>query len=186
MAILGHLQIRSQTTVIEVLRTAIKKGHMIITYCQLTSKGMKRFPFFQLTQTLYPNSARFPLCCFECSQPKCSQSPLQKLSCCTKRIILLHFFFFFFNKNPAFLKHQFGYQNCRCSTYHSMKAMAHGHLKVLQIYAEICLPCWWGACVCWKYSLPKEVKKKKMKGTKLTAYILMGYPQCLHKIHKLH
>lgn len=66
MAILGHLQIRSQTTVIEVLGTAIKRGHMIITYCQLTSKGMKRFPFFQLTQTLYPNSAKFPLCYFEC------------------------------------------------------------------------------------------------------------------------
>lgn len=33
------------------------------------------------------------------------------------------------NNTPTFLKHQFSRQNCRCGTYHSMKAMACGHLE---------------------------------------------------------
>lgn len=47
---------------------------------------MKRFPFFffQLTQPSHPNSAKFPLCCFECWQPnRCSRSRLAKIGFAT-------------------------------------------------------------------------------------------------------
>lgn len=150
---------------IEVLITAIKKGHIIITYCKLTSKGMKRFPFFNWPNHHTPIVQSSLTAALNVDSPTVafSESFSKNQSCCIGRIILLHLLKK--KQKPTFLKHQFGYQNCRCGTYHSMKAMFHGHLKILEIYAEICLQWWWGVHL--KYSLQKK-KKLKIKGIQFT------------------
>lgn len=141
---------------------------------------MKRFPFFNWPNHHTPIVQSSLSAALNVDSPTVafSESFSKNQSCCTGRIILLHLFKKR-KKKPTFLKHQFGYQNRRCGTYHSMKAMSHSHLKMLEIYAEICLQWWWGACVHLKYSLQKKFKNKRN-----TVYILMGYPQCLHKIQK--
>lgn len=127
---------------IEVLVTAIRKGHIIITYWKLTSKGMKRFPFFFFSTdpTVMPRwyGAPSPSPRTVTARPLPSRSRLAKID-----FVALEELFCYISlkkKQPTFLKHQFGYQNCRCGTYHSRKAMAHGHLKPREIYAEICFP----------------------------------------------
>lgn len=112
---------------IEVLITAIRKGHIIITYCKLTSKGMKRFPFFQLTNHHTPIVQSSLSAALHVDSPvvALSESFSKNWFCCTGRVILLHLL----KISPTFLKHQFSRQNCRCGTYHSVKAMAYGHLE---------------------------------------------------------
>lgn len=145
---------------------------------------MKRFPFFNWPNHHTPIVQSSLSAALNVDSPTAlfSESFSKNWFCCTGRIIPLHLFKKTKTQNPTFLKHQFGHQNCRCGTYHSVKALACGHLKILQFYAEICLQWWRGACVHLKYSLQK--KKIKNKNKRNTVYILMGYPQGLHKIQK--